>query len=330
MLCAASSLEELGRRFNVAFRSLFDDVPTYGLYAIDDWTGAPRLVTSTNVSDVFLARYEEYGRGSEPLEAHRTATGRPAYNIALMSMEEWLESSFYTRVCGLHNFRHLVQVPVAGEKAILGDIHFATSDPTRGFTPHEIRLAEALGRVVGATIEKIQALDRFERERDQAWLALGLTGVAVVMSARGALEPRPNDAAQRLLAQVVDGQQHLYKLLARPGTGGGFSRQTDVELIRGGSGLLCGFSSVAHKHGDALITVLELQRDDSEISEVALMALTPREREVVLRVVEGLTDREIAERLHLSPHTVSQHVKRAYRKLGVDSRVSLTRLLLAS
>jgi RNA polymerase sigma factor (sigma-70 family) len=75
---------------------------------------------------------------------------------------------------------------------------------------------------------------------------------------------------------------------------------------------------------------LELQRGAPEISEVALTALTPREREVVLRVVDGLTDREIAERLHLSPHTVSQHVKRAYRKLDVDSRVSLTRLLLAS
>ena len=77
-----------------------------------------------------------------------------------------------------------------------------------------------------------------------------------------------------------------------------------------------------------MITVLELQRDEPEISELALAALTPREREVVLRVVEGLTDRQIAERLRLSPHTVTQHVKRAYRKLDVDSRVSLTRLLL--
>ena len=45
-------------------------------------------------------------------------------------------------------------------------------------------------------------------------------------------------------------------------------------------------------------------------------------------VVDGLTDREIAERLYLSRHTVSQYVKRIYRKLGVDSRVMLTRLLL--
>jgi len=84
----------------------------------------------------------------------------------------------------------------------------------------------------------------------------------------------------------------------------------------------------ARAEGSALITVLELQRDRSEISAETLTALTPREREVALFVVDGLSDREIAERLCLSHHTVSQYVKRIYRKLDVASRVALTRLLL--
>ena len=47
-------------------------------------------------------------------------------------------------------------------------------------------------------------------------------------------------------------------------------------------------------------------------------------------IAEGLADREIAQRLFLSHHTVSQYVKRIYRKLGVDWRVGLTRLLLGA
>src|SRR5918994_627718 len=39
-------------------------------------------------------------------------------------------------------------------------------------------------------------------------------------------------------------------------------------------------------------------------------AHTPREREVALFVVDGRSDREIAERLSLSHHMVSQYVKR--------------------
>jgi DNA-binding NarL/FixJ family response regulator len=47
-------------------------------------------------------------------------------------------------------------------------------------------------------------------------------------------------------------------------------------------------------------------------------------------IVEGLSDREIAEKLCLSRYTVNQYVKQIYRTLGVDSRVALTRLLLGA
>lgn len=96
----------------------------------------------------------------------------------------------------------------------------------------------------------------------------------------------------------------------------------------GGTGLLYGQSSYTRAVGGTLVTVLELQRDRFEIGAATLTALTPREREIALLVVNGLTDREIAQRLYLSHHTVSQYVKRIYRKLDVPSRVALTRLLL--
>jgi DNA-binding NarL/FixJ family response regulator len=56
--------------------------------------------------------------------------------------------------------------------------------------------------------------------------------------------------------------------------------------------------------------------------------LTPREADVAVEVANGLSDREIAAALCLSRHTVSHYAKRIYRKLGVDSRVALTRALL--
>lgn len=51
--------------------------------------------------------------------------------------------------------------------------------------------------------------------------------------------------------------------------------------------------------------------------------LSDREHEVALLAAEGLTNREIAEQLHLSPRTVENHVHRALRKLGVPSRARL-------
>jgi DNA-binding NarL/FixJ family response regulator len=48
--------------------------------------------------------------------------------------------------------------------------------------------------------------------------------------------------------------------------------------------------------------------------------LTDREREVLGFVAGGSTNREIAERLFLSPHTVKDHTSAVYRKLGARNR----------
>ena len=49
----------------------------------------------------------------------------------------------------------------------------------------------------------------------------------------------------------------------------------------------------------------------------------------VLRVVaEGLTDVQVAQKLVLSPRTVSTHLRSIYNKLGINSRAAATRFAL--
>jgi DNA-binding CsgD family transcriptional regulator len=57
-------------------------------------------------------------------------------------------------------------------------------------------------------------------------------------------------------------------------------------------------------------------------------ALTDSERRVVDLVGEGLTYREIGERLFISRRTVETHVARAFRKVGVRSRAELAAALI--
>ncbi|MGH3448639.1 MAG: helix-turn-helix transcriptional regulator, partial [Nocardioidaceae bacterium] len=51
--------------------------------------------------------------------------------------------------------------------------------------------------------------------------------------------------------------------------------------------------------------------------------LSPREAEVARLVTRGLTNRQVAEELFLSPRTVDRHLGAAMRKLGVSSRTAL-------
>ena len=54
-----------------------------------------------------------------------------------------------------------------------------------------------------------------------------------------------------------------------------------------------------------------------------LEELTPQQRQIVRLASDGLTNREIADRLFLSPHTVSSHLYRSFPKLGVADRYQL-------
>jgi two-component system, NarL family, nitrate/nitrite response regulator NarL len=50
--------------------------------------------------------------------------------------------------------------------------------------------------------------------------------------------------------------------------------------------------------------------------------LTPREREVLQLISEGLSSPEIGKRIHLSPTTVKSHLHKLYEKLGVSDRAA--------
>jgi DNA-binding CsgD family transcriptional regulator len=58
-------------------------------------------------------------------------------------------------------------------------------------------------------------------------------------------------------------------------------------------------------------------------------ALTPTELEVARQVASGLTNAEVAQRLHIQPSTVKTHLEHIYRKLGVQRRGGLATALSA-
>jgi predicted ATPase/DNA-binding CsgD family transcriptional regulator len=73
---------------------------------------------------------------------------------------------------------------------------------------------------------------------------------------------------------------------------------------------------------EAIEATAALAVPDAGLDPVAAAGLTAREAEVLLLLAEGLSDREIAEALFLSPRTVGVHVTHILAKLGVDSRTA--------
>jgi DNA-binding NarL/FixJ family response regulator len=59
------------------------------------------------------------------------------------------------------------------------------------------------------------------------------------------------------------------------------------------------------------------------------MQLTPREREVLTQIAEGLSNKEVANVLGVGVRTVETHRERIMRKLNIHSVAGLTRFAIA-
>ena len=98
------------------------------------------------------------------------------------------------------------------------------------------------------------------------------------------------------------------------------TRQTFLVVVKrvmdGMGPIVAGFPSVNDRFGAVLV-------DEGPVS-----LLTPREREMLYLIGQGLSNREIAESLVLSVKTIEAHRANLSRKLNVRSRAGLIRLAL--
>jgi len=104
--------------------------------------------------------------------------------------------------------------------------------------------------------------------------------------------------------------------------------------VHGMSGLAAAIRAIARGEsvvpaamlGSLLRHLIQRQREAAVAAE-RLVNLTPREREVLALLVEGLDQDRIAAALVISPETARTHLQRVLRKLGVHSRVEAVALV---
>ena len=307
----------------------FVRMPMFAMYLYGP-SGEVERYAGENVSDYFLARYEEVGRAIDPLLHYTTSELEPADNLMLMTAQQWRDHDLFREVLRLHTIVHGMQAPVLCEEKAVGTLNWGSDERRGAVTSVEREAAAALGRLVGLAVDVVRRQEFAETSHRQMTAALDLLPTAIAITDPHAGQRHLNASARALLDQVVDGDSWIDRLTAR--TGGVAPRAADaqVPLIVGGRAPL---ELRLYELGDdraTTISLLRLAGRTRTFVTVDLAQLTAREREIADLVSEALNDSEIAERLYLSPHTVRQHIKSIYRKLGISSRVALTRIVLTA
>jgi DNA-binding CsgD family transcriptional regulator/tetratricopeptide (TPR) repeat protein len=211
--------------------------------------------------------------------------------------------------------------------AVLAADAATAADPSLVLDPRP--MLATLEQIAGPTAPFSQ---RFHRDHARVWVeGEPLAELLSFDPPEEARRPGMSRAARRDLAAVRAGASRL-QLEPAPGTapllgtGSGGLDSTAALGVQDGSG---------SAHGTNGTTPVPTSRaaGDPSVSPVRpaadpLVVLTPAERRVAELVATGLTNTQIAAQLMVSRRTVDSHVLAAYRKLGVASRVALTRTIL--
>jgi DNA-binding NarL/FixJ family response regulator len=169
--------------------------------------------------------------------------------------------------------------------------------------------------LLGYETNALRAVERLvEVKPDVCLLDLkmpGKDGMQVLIEAK----PQLPNTHFLTLSGDVDTEQAL--ALVRAGASGVVLKTAGVDVIR--KAVKCvanGELWLERKYLAAVVRHLTRPRKDWE-------SLSDRERQIVAAVSEGMSNREIGDRLQIREDTVKSHLKVVFRKLGIDNRLDL-------
>ncbi len=206
-------------------------------------------------------------------------------------------------------------VPEAPVDVVVVDDHALIREGTR-------QILERAGgfRVVGEAASGEEAIEVVVATRPAVVvLDFRLPGLNGVEVARRLASVAP--ASRILMLSAFDEMDYVRASLAA-GAAGYLLKTTPADELAGAIRAL-----------SSGVTVLDPRLSGSlarrgEPGQGDLDSLTGREREVVHLVAEGLANKEIAQRMGISPRTVEGHLNHIFEKLGVPSRSALVRMAM--
>src|SRR5688572_18682255 len=173
--------------------------------------------------------------------------------------------------------------------------------------------------VVGEASSAEEALEMAPMLRpDLLLLDIDLPGLSGIEAVRE-LAPRMPDTKIVMLTVSTDRRDLLSAV--RHGAFGYLTKDLSGEaLLRAVRGIRQGDLPMSRAHAATVVEHLSRGRASADDADDVGQLLSARESEVLRLLAEGMTDREIAAALAISPRTVESHVSSVLRKLDVRNR----------
>ncbi|HET6293870.1 MAG TPA: LuxR C-terminal-related transcriptional regulator [Kribbella sp.] len=281
------------------------------------------------VTEAFLDN--EFGRSDVNKFTALAAAADPVNSLDHATRGDWSSSSRYVEVMAPLGLGDELRAALRSGGRCWGMICLHRADAGSGFSERELTLVRRLGPHLAEGFRRSLLATK---ERPATEIGPGVIvltkGFEVVASSPEAehwlteLDHHDDPMRRTELPVAVRAAAaqltHVHELPAAP-----------VLKVRTRAGRwLAVHASTLSGAGDHHIAVVIEPATPTQLGSflLDLHGLTPAQQRVTELVLRGRSTRQIIEQLHLSPHTVQEHVRAAYDKVGVGSRRELIAALL--
>ncbi len=186
-----------------------------------------------------------------------------------------------------------------------------------GSPPIREGLADLLGRQPDLRVVGAHPSMAAMREAEGAGADVVLCDLAAAKAGAGIA----GGTARLLVFNVADEDRTIIDCV-QVGASGCVLQDAELEeLVAGIQAVAAGVAPCSPRVVTSLFRYVASRREEDH--PVLASSLTDREEQVLRLVADGLSNRQIAERLGLRPQTVKNHVRRVFEKLDVHSRLEL-------
>lgn len=274
----------------------------------------------------------------------------------LVDEKEWLDSAYYQDFLKPLDIRHYMGADLGGSESPCCRLRVTRPESAVPFAEREMAICSLLLQHLKGAVQLRSELDLVDAERRFYAGTLERLAIGAVLLDKKGRVLKTNAAADEILAENDGLRLAKDSLQATYGNENGELHRLIAEVIAGGSrstpSLVAGMSltrpsgrpslgivvrtapltewseSSARPAAVVVIRDPETKLEASQTTMKRLYGLTPAETLLALRLLEGLTVDEAAERLSISRNTARCQLRAIFAKTGVTRQTELVRLLL--
>ena len=202
-------------------------------------------------------------------------------------------------------------------RIIVVDDHDTFRDPLAFMLERESDLT-VVARL-GSLSEAREGLENAELAMDVAIVDLNLPDGSGTDLIRELRDSRPH--AKALVLSAISEERYLAEAIEAGAAGVMHKSVPMSDLVEAVRSLAAGEQLLSQQEVIEALRFIGRERESNREAQLTIDKLTPREREVLQALGEGLSDKEIAQHLHVGTGTVHSHVANILSKLEVYSRM---------